>query len=73
MGKRLYRADGRTCADGLSDYSLCGDAVEGDTTCDLAAVLYERERGPITCQRCCAVIANVRENYAGVRLNPESN
>ena len=72
MGKRLYRADRRTCAEGVADYSLCGDAIEGDQTYGLAPVLYERERGPITCRRCCAVIENVRKNYAGVRLDPKS-
>lgn len=65
---RHYRSDGRTCASGLSDYTLCGDAMEGDT--DLAAVVYSRSRGPITCPECCAVIELVRVDLRGARIEP---
>lgn len=71
MGSRWYRLDGRTCAAGwTSDYSLCGDASEGDD--DLAAVVYDRERGPITCTQCCEVISHVRDELKSARLEPEN-
>lgn len=70
MDNREYRSDGRTCAAGVADFSLCGDAVEGDE--DLAHVVYTRSRGPITCPGCCAIIQAVREDFRGVRLEPET-
>ncbi|WP_406720405.1 hypothetical protein RPE78_09480 [Thioclava litoralis] len=66
---RHYRSDGRTCASGISDYTLCGDAMEGDA--DIAPVVYSRSRGPITCVGCCAVIEVVRVELRGARTEPD--
>lgn len=66
---RHYRSDGRTCASGISDYTLCGDAMEGDD--DLAPIVYSRSRGPITCAGCCEVIEFVRVELRGVRTEPD--
>jgi len=71
MSKRLYRSDRRICAEGVADFSLCGDAYEGDD--DLAPVVAEWTRGPITCPGCCDVIRGVREGYRGVRLKPNED
>lgn len=69
---RLYRAEGRTCAAGPggNDFTLCGDAEEGEAGEGTDRVIYGRNRGPITCERCCAVIQHVRETLKGVRLEP---
>lgn len=68
---RHYRSDGRTCATGVSDYTLCGDAFEGNE--DMARVVYSRSRGPITCPGCCQVIKIVRDELRGARLEPKSD
>ncbi len=70
MGNRLYRSDRRICAEGEAEYSLCGDALEGDESNDIAPIVNSWVRGPITCPGCCAVIKNIRHNYARVRLEP---
>lgn len=66
---RAWRSDGRTCVVGEAEYTLCGDAMEGDN--DISPVVYTRSRGPITCPGCCLVIASVRENFRNARLEPE--
>lgn len=68
MGTRYHRADHRVCAQGVfGDYSLCGDALEGDGE-DVAPVVRDAEHGTITCPRCCDIIAHVRVEFKGATV-----
>lgn len=72
-GRRFDRADGRTCAEGLADYSLCGDAMEGDEPNGLAHVICISEQGPVTCETCCDIINLIRHDFRHVKLDRGAN
>ena len=59
-------SDGVHLVSPLSDYTLCGDALEGDEANGLEEVRATRKR-TVTCLRCAQVVLECR----GVHVAPE--